>query len=151
MVYRLTYVSAVSSLAMTALAAEMQDILAVSVFNNRRDGLTGLLLCDGDLFAQVLEGDQPLVEACFARILGDRRNVGPIVRERGLVEERLFPRWSMCALTLSPRDDALLTPADTGYDLARASAGALLQTLASVAERHGPQLDAEHAQLLRRA
>lgn len=151
MVYRLTYVSAVSTPAMTALASAMQDILMVSAFNNRRDGLTGLLLCDGDMFAQVLEGDEALVEACFARILDDRRNVGPIVRERATADTRLFPRWSMCGVTLSPRDDALLTPADTGYDLARASAGALLQTLAGVAERYGPQLDAEHAQLLRRA
>ena len=148
MVYRLTYVSAVPTSAMATLAGAMQDILTVSAFNNRRDGLTGLLLCDGDIFAQVLEGDEAMVEACFRRILNDPRNIGPIVRERAAADERLFPRWSMCGVTLSPHDDALLTPAATGFDLARASAGALRQTLAGVAQRHGPQLDAEHAQRL---
>lgn len=151
MVYRLTYVSAVSTPAMASLSAAMHEILAVSIVHNARDGLTGLLLCDGEMFAQALEGDEALVEACFLRITTDPRNVGPIVRERARGEGRAFPRWSMCALTLSPHDDALLAPAETGFDLARASAGALWQILTSLAERHGPQLDAEHARLLRRA
>lgn len=151
MVYRLTYVSAVSTPAIVTLANVMHDVLAVSAINNRRDRLTGFLLCDGDMFAQALEGEAAMVEACFTRIARDPRNVGPIVRERAEAPARGFPRWSMCGLTLSPSDDALLTPSVTGFDLARASAGALWQALTSLAERHGPQLDAEHARLLRRA
>ena len=136
---------------MATLATCMHEILTVSTLNNLRDGLTGLLLCDGSMFAQVLEGDEAAVETCFACIADDPRNVNVIVRDRGAIKARTFPSWSMCGLTLSPRDDALLAPADIGYDLARASAGALLQTLAGLAARHGAQLDAEHARLLRLA
>ena len=78
----------------------------------------------------------------------DTRNVGPIVRERSHVSRRAFSRWSMCALTLSPQDDALLTAPQTFFDLSRASAGALWQFLTSLGERHGAELDAEHDRLL---
>lgn len=145
MIYRLTYVSAVASATAATLASAMQDILAVSVANNRRDDITGLLFCDGEVFAQALEGPVDLVEACFTRIARDRRSVGPIVRDRATATARAFPRWSMCGLTLSAQDDALLAPGHIGYDVARASPGVLWQLLTSLAERHGPQLDAEHA------
>jgi hypothetical protein len=126
----------------------MEDILIASVANNRRDTITGFLICNGVHFAQALEGPQAEVEACFARISADRRNVEPTVRSLDWSEERAFPHWSMCAISLSRRDDALLTVPDLGADVLILSPGALWQRLVSIAARHGPELDREHQRLL---
>jgi hypothetical protein len=147
-IFRLVYVSTVARSARDALPAVMEDILTASVANNRRDSITGFLICNGVHFAQALEGPQGEVEACFGRISGDSRNVEPVVRNIGWAEERTFPRWSMCAVSLSGRDDALLTVPDLGADVLTLSPGALWQRLTSIAVRHGPELDLEHERLL---
>lgn len=148
MPYRLIYVSTITSDAGARLASTVEDILMESVVCNSRDRITGFLLADGTAFVQVLEGDVTLVEACFARILEDDRHHLVTVRERVGVAGRLFPRWSMCGLTLSPTDDALLAVPDIAFDLRTAATGALLQLLVSLAQRHGPALDARHDRLL---
>jgi Sensors of blue-light using FAD len=148
MIYRLSYVSTVAYAAAAQLNSTVEDILIVSVANNLRDDITGFLLCDGERFAQALEGPSELVEACFDRIVKDDRNVEPLVRERGPVRARSFARWSMCGLTLSDRDDLLLHPPDIEFDLASISKDALWQHLVGVAERHASELDAEHEWLL---
>jgi hypothetical protein len=122
----------------------MEDILVASVANNLRDGITGILVCDGEAFAQILEGPREAVEACFLRICLDRRNAEPALREASWGRHRAFPRWSMCGLTLSGVDDAVLSPPDIGFDLTRLSTGALWQHLESLALRHGDALDREH-------
>jgi hypothetical protein len=147
-IFRLVYVSDVASPTWDDLPAVMEDILLASVANNRRDDITGLLICNGVHFAQALEGPQDKVEACFARISADSRNVEPVVRELGWSDGRAFPRWSMCAVTLSRRDDALLTVPDLGTDVLMLSAGALWQRLTGIAALHGPELDLEHERLL---
>ena len=147
-IFRLVYVSTVSSAGWDDLPALMEDILLASVANNSRDEITGFLICNGVHFAQALEGPQDKVEACFARISADSRNVQPVVREIGWAEERAFPRWSMCAVTLSARDDALLTVPDIGTDVLMLSAGALWQRLTGISALHGPELDREHQRLL---
>lgn len=147
-IFRLVYVSTVADLARAALPVVMEDILLASVANNRRDSITGLLICNGVHFAQALEGPQDKVEACFARISRDGRNVESVVRNIGWAEDRAFPRWSMCAVSLSSRDDALLTVPDLGADVLTLSPGALWQRLTSIAARHGPELDGEHQRLL---
>lgn len=148
MLYRLTYASTVSRGAATVLDATVEDILIESVINNTRDRITGFLLCDGVSFVQVLEGSEAAVEGCFARIEADSRHHKIVVRERNEVDARLFPGWSMCGLTLSNTDDALLTAPDIEFDLRNAKAGALVQLLSSLAWRHGHELDAVHARLL---
>jgi hypothetical protein len=148
MIYRLAYVSSLTPAAAATLVSTMEDVLAGSVANNRRDAITGFLLCDGAAFVQVLEGPEVRVESCFGRILVDTRHHLISVRERRRVDGRLFPAWSMCGLTLSEVDDALLSAPDIAFDLRHAATGALIQLLSSLAERHGPELDARHARLL---
>lgn len=143
--FRLAYVSRVAG---RDLARDLEDILRQSVANNRRDGISGMLICDGLEFAQVLEGERALVETCFERIWSDERNDDLEVRGRGRVAERLFPRWSMCALSLSSTADALLAPGDIELSLRDLAPGALLQHLSGLAQRHGDVLDAQHARLL---
>jgi hypothetical protein len=76
-------------------AETLDDILLSARRNNRRDGITGALLCRADLFMQFLEGPRSKVTATFARILRDDRHI-----EVGLVwcceaPHRLFPQWDM--------------------------------------------------------
>jgi hypothetical protein len=148
---RFVYVSRLSTPAAAVLPSTMEDILLASSRNNARDGVRGFLLCDGVDFAQVLEGERAAVESCMARILSDPRHGDIAVRMNRRFETALFDRWSMCGLTLSPRDDALLTPPDTGYEIRDLPGAALVQVLANVADRYGPELDAQHARRLRQA
>jgi len=126
----------------------MHDILAVSAKRNQRDAITGLLLADGESFVQVLEGADRLVTACYERILMDDRHRDARLRLLAGIDERSFPRWSMCGLHLSAMDDTLLTAPDIGFDLIDADAGALLQHLGGIAQRHARRLDAEHQRLI---
>ncbi len=70
-------------------------LLIVSRRNNARDGVTGALICRGDLYLQLLEGPQNMVERAFRRIEWDRRHLDVKVLSRRNVTERLFPEWAM--------------------------------------------------------
>jgi len=69
--HHLAYVSQ----ALSAVGPELlKNILDTSVRNNKRDGITGVLLYHDEMFFQVLEGPKAAVQHCFARILRDRRH-----------------------------------------------------------------------------
>jgi hypothetical protein len=70
-------------------------LLVVSRRSNERDGITGALICRGDLYLQLLEGPQTAVEAAFRRIKRDRRHLDIKLLSRRNVTERLFPGWAM--------------------------------------------------------
>ena len=70
-------------------------ILSISRRNNARNGITGALVCRRDIYLQLLKGFKDLVEAAFARIVGDDR---PLALHRLWSREmsaRLFPDWAM--------------------------------------------------------
>jgi len=62
---------------------------------NERDGITGALICRGDLYLQLLEGPQDTVEAAYRRIEKDHRHLEIKLLSRRTVTERLFPEWAM--------------------------------------------------------
>uniref|UniRef100_Q07LL8 BLUF domain protein n=1 Tax=Rhodopseudomonas palustris (strain BisA53) TaxID=316055 RepID=Q07LL8_RHOP5 len=62
---------------------------------NERDGITGALICRGDLYLQLLEGPQEAVEAAYQRIERDHRHLEIKLLSRRTVTERLFPAWAM--------------------------------------------------------
>jgi hypothetical protein len=70
-------------------------ILAASKTNNGMDGVSGLLLFDGQYFVQALEGPENSVAAAFDRICLDPRHTDVRVASDRLVEVREFPYWSM--------------------------------------------------------
>lgn len=74
---------------------EITGILAISRFNNSRDGITGALLFGGGCFAQVLEGPLPAIEQAFERIQCDIRHDHVIALAIEPVAERAFLHWSM--------------------------------------------------------
>jgi hypothetical protein len=73
----------------------LDDILMAARRNNRRDGLTGALVCRADLFLQLLEGPREKVTATFGRILRDDRHMEVGLIWVGDAPARLFPDWDM--------------------------------------------------------
>ncbi len=80
-------------------------ILAKSRSNNRRDGLTGLLLFDGKRFLQALEGDEPQVLATLARIKRDPHHYACVELSRSTITARAFGMWDMAWQRLSRVDE----------------------------------------------
>ncbi len=73
----------------------LDDILMAARRNNRRDGLTGALICRADLFLQMLEGPRDKVTATFGRILRDDRHLEVSLVWSGDAPARLFGAWDM--------------------------------------------------------
>jgi hypothetical protein len=62
---------------------------------NERDGITGALICRGDIYLQWLEGPEDTVRAALARIQCDDRHTEVTVHVKETVPERVFGAWSM--------------------------------------------------------
>ena len=73
----------------------LRDILAVSRANNRKDGLSGLLLVGGRRFLQVLEGPRDALERTYARIRYDERHFALVQLARRPIDKPSFPGWDM--------------------------------------------------------
>lgn len=73
----------------------LAGILAIARTNNRRDAITGALICREDIYLQLLEGDSQAVTAAFARIARDDRHTDVNKLWTGDVDARLFPDWAM--------------------------------------------------------
>jgi hypothetical protein len=80
----------------------LEDILIVSVANNRRDDVTGALIHDDTWFAQVLEGTEAAVSATFERISRDQRHADVrLVKIQPASVRRFAASW----MTLVGRDE----------------------------------------------
>lgn len=75
--------------------ADLKRIVSHSKTRNQQDGVTGFLYYSGGTFLQILEGEEAVVRATFARIQDDFRHTIASVLVEGPAEERLFSDWSM--------------------------------------------------------
>jgi len=73
----------------------LADILEVSVRNNERDAIGGVLMYHDQIFFQIIEGDGRLVEQCYERICRDPRHSGISLSLDEAAEARSFPDWLM--------------------------------------------------------
>jgi len=73
----------------------LNGILVTSVDNNKRDQITGALICRSDLYLQYLEGPAESIHETFNKIQHDDRHVEIKVLKEGMHAERLFPKWAM--------------------------------------------------------
>lgn len=80
----------------------LAEILAVSDRNNRRDGLTGVLLISRGRFFQVLEGAAQDLDRTMNRIRLDPRHHDVDVVSRRPVRTRRFGQWAMVAARITP-------------------------------------------------
>jgi hypothetical protein len=92
MIYQLAYMSAARP---GMRDAEVHDILRASTANNRRDGLSGMLLLVDGTFFQVLEGEKEKVEEAYRRIAKDARHSALLRVLERTRDERSFPDWTM--------------------------------------------------------
>jgi hypothetical protein len=99
---QLTYISTAKA---GLSEADVAAILAVSRRNNRRDGITGLLIHDGRRFLQALEGPAPLVDAAFTRIRSDPRHRATVMLSCRDITAREFGEWAMAAQAVAPVPD----------------------------------------------
>lgn len=94
--HRLVYYSRNSmTAAPPEVAGEVESILAVSRQNNPKAGVTGALIFNSGIFAQILEGTRRDIEETFERIQRDERHEDVQVLAFEAVESRTFPSWSM--------------------------------------------------------
>jgi hypothetical protein len=89
------------------IAIEIEAILEAARRNNPSCGITGALVFNRGIFAQVLEGPCPSVEALFEKIQRDQRHGDIQVLAFGSASERMFRNWSMAFLGRSREDENL--------------------------------------------
>jgi hypothetical protein len=75
--------------------ATLNNILFAARHHNKRDGITGSLICREDIYLQMLEGPRDLVTAAYGRIMRDDRHIEIVGLYQGDLKTRLFPRWEM--------------------------------------------------------
>ena len=85
-------------------AAELDQILRLSRFNNGASDITGLLIASERRFLQALEGPADAVCRTFERIKGDARHFAVVELSKEVITERAFGGWSMAVQHSSPAD-----------------------------------------------
>jgi hypothetical protein len=133
--HRLIYFSRVHRAAAVRIEAEVDGIVAASVRNNSKVGLTGLLLLHDGYFIQALEGAAEQVMTTYGRILNDPRHMDGNVIASGPVPQRAFGAWAMCARRISRTDQAVLDTLATkgSFDPSQFTPAAALRLLEAVA------------------
>lgn len=63
--------------------------------SNLRDGITGALICRGDIYIQWLEGSEEQVRKTLGRITRDDRHLEVVLHVAGPVSKRMFAQWAM--------------------------------------------------------
>jgi len=76
-------------------SAILNGILVDARRSNERDGITGALICRGDIYLQWLEGPEEKVRDALARIRRDDRHVEVTLHVAKPVEQRVFGDWAM--------------------------------------------------------
>ncbi|MEO5667455.1 MAG: BLUF domain-containing protein [Bdellovibrionota bacterium] len=82
----------------------LTQLLKVARTNNARDDITGFLTVRGEYFAQLLEGPEDKVRACYERIAADRRHTQIVLQGESHSETRIMASWNM-ALVETPHAD----------------------------------------------
>ena len=80
----------------------LSAILVASRANNRKNDITGALICRSDIFLQLLEGPAQNVKNTYEAIQNDDRHINVYHLIDQPVKKRLFPAWAM-------RDDPVKT------------------------------------------
>lgn len=75
--------------------AMLAGILVQARHNNRRDDITGALICRNDLYLQLIEGSASAIDALYARITRDDRHCDVRLLHAATVDQRMFPEWAM--------------------------------------------------------
>jgi len=83
---------------------ELAKLLEVSRENNKKRGITGMLLYRGGDFMQVIEGPAASIEALLKSLARDTRHTGMIILKKTVIPERQFSEWQMAFRDLDGAD-----------------------------------------------
>ncbi len=75
--------------------AMLAGILIQARRNNRRNDITGALICRGDVYLQLIEGPTQAIDALYSQILCDDRHCNVRMVHSEMIDERIFPEWEM--------------------------------------------------------
>jgi len=81
---------------------ELLTILEKSIKNNKKKGITGVLLYSGGNFIQLLEGPKTEVESLFSSVCKDKRHNNIIRLLAEYSDTRDFPDWKMGFRKITP-------------------------------------------------
>ena len=108
MMKRITYIS---HFAEDLSKQDIEAIGDVAIRRNQRDEITGVLLCSGGMFFQVIEGEDGRIDDLFIKILADSRHTDVLCLKTEMdVQERQFPEWSMKVFNLDETSGILMKP-----------------------------------------
>jgi adenylate cyclase len=88
---------------------DIEQIHNSAVRFNRQHGITGILVCLGDTFFQVLEGKRAMVDQLYhTRIVPDNRHLDVFcLKSESGMSQRMFPEWDMRVFDLNEESEAL--------------------------------------------
>ena len=129
--HRAIYVSDAVGEAATSLL-DLAEILGASERNNRRDGLTGVLMRHDGRFLQAIEGRRTEVDRLMDRLRIDPRHENLRLLSDVAVSGRRFGGWPMILAELTPAAAQLLN-GEALDQLSPARAEALLALAVSAA------------------
>ncbi|HEL4101853.1 BLUF domain-containing protein [Stenotrophomonas maltophilia] len=79
---------------------------------NRDAGVTGVLLYDGAMFLQYLEGPEDRLAVVYSRVLGAGSHSGIVELQRATIGQRRLPFWPMRWLLVNNRELRQIAQAD---------------------------------------
>lgn len=99
----------VSRFAYPLTKRDLEQIQKSAIRYNSEKGITGILVCLGDIFFQVLEGKPTNVDPLYNdRILSDKRHKDVIcLKSENSIEERMFPEWNMQIFNLNEEKEVI--------------------------------------------
>ncbi|MCP4911762.1 MAG: BLUF domain-containing protein [Oligoflexia bacterium] len=109
--YQLVYLSFASkSFLADDPESGVDSILQVARVKNKDLGITGMLLFNGVVFIQMLEGDKEEVEKLYAKIEEDPRHskAKVLIRQNSKFGERYFEDWTMGYRKVEKKDIKLI-------------------------------------------
>lgn len=83
---------------------------------NALDGITGLLVFNGERFCQTIEGAPAAIEDLLARLRRDPRHIEFTIIDQEAAESRRFRSWDMQLLAVPGDKQAALELARTRFD-----------------------------------
>ena len=75
--------------------AMLAGILTQARRNNKRDHITGALICRQNMYLQLVEGPEDAIDELYLKITRDDRHCDVRLGYSATVETRLFPDWEM--------------------------------------------------------
>lgn len=83
---------------------DLKALLKQSRENNKKSGISGMLLFLGWQFLQLLEGEEEAVKNLYNAICKDERHKSIVLLDEGYTEDRIFPDWYMGFNTASSNE-----------------------------------------------